>query len=41
MSADGENRIKTMMNDGARKQPQSENGGIENLQNDIADENSS
>ena len=43
MSAtDGVNQIKPLMIDGAKKQPQSENGnGIETLQNDIADENSS
>lgn len=43
MSAtDAGNQIKPLMVDGAKKQPQSENGnGIETLQNDIADENSS
>lgn len=43
MSAtDAGNQIKPLIVDGAKKQPQSENGnGIETLQNDIADENSS
>lgn len=43
MSAtDAGNQIKPLIVDGAKKQPQSENGnGIETLQNDMADENSS